>query len=91
MTNVDSLSHFVTSHDTYFDSPFINDDKFVLLVKCCLYVCSSQGVVYLVDEATGGLEVSHRMILSDRDYGGSPGPVGKFEFISVFFYYYYLW
>ncbi|XP_045104693.1 guanine nucleotide exchange factor subunit Rich-like isoform X1 [Portunus trituberculatus] len=37
---------------------------------------NSQGVVYLVDEATGGLEVSHRMILSDRDYGGSPGPVG---------------
>lgn len=38
---------------------------------------SSQGVVYLVDEATGGLEVSHRMVLSDRDYGGSPGPVGE--------------
>lgn len=37
---------------------------------------NSQGVVYLVDEATGGLEVSHRMVLSDRDYGGSPGPVG---------------
>ncbi|XP_042224656.1 guanine nucleotide exchange factor subunit Rich-like isoform X2 [Homarus americanus] len=37
---------------------------------------NSQGVVYMVDEATGGLEVSHRMILSDRDYGGSPGPVG---------------
>ncbi|XP_069939686.1 guanine nucleotide exchange factor subunit Rich isoform X2 [Cherax quadricarinatus] len=36
---------------------------------------NSQGVVYTVDEATGGLEVSHRMILSDRDYGGSPGAV----------------
>ncbi|XP_071528782.1 guanine nucleotide exchange factor subunit Rich isoform X3 [Panulirus ornatus] len=37
---------------------------------------NSQGVVYMVDEATGGLEVSHKMILSDRDYGGFPGPVG---------------
>ncbi|XP_066965067.1 guanine nucleotide exchange factor subunit Rich isoform X3 [Macrobrachium rosenbergii] len=37
---------------------------------------NSQGVVYLVDEATGGLEVSHRMILSSRDYAGSLGPVG---------------
>ncbi|XP_069159265.1 guanine nucleotide exchange factor subunit Rich isoform X3 [Procambarus clarkii] len=36
---------------------------------------NSQGVVYMVDEATGGLEVSHRMILSNRDYGGSPGSV----------------
>ena len=31
----------------------------------------------MVDEGTGGLEVSHRLILSDRDYSGSPGAVGK--------------
>ncbi|KAK7086565.1 WD40 repeat protein [Halocaridina rubra] len=37
---------------------------------------NSQGVVYLVDEATGGLEVSHRMILSSRDYAGCLGSVG---------------
>ncbi|XP_042872511.1 guanine nucleotide exchange factor subunit Rich-like isoform X2 [Penaeus japonicus] len=37
---------------------------------------NSQGVVYTVDEATGGLEVSHRLILSSRDFAGSPGPVG---------------
>lgn len=34
--------------------------------------------MYMVDEATGGLEVSHRLILSDRDYGGSPGSVGQY-------------
>lgn len=38
---------------------------------------SSQGVVYTVDEATGGLEVSHRLVLSSRDFAGSPGPVGE--------------
>ncbi|CAL4122714.1 unnamed protein product [Meganyctiphanes norvegica] len=37
---------------------------------------SGEGIVYTVDEATGGLEASHRMVLSSRDYAGNPGPVG---------------
>lgn len=32
----------------------------------------------MVDEATGGLEVCHRLILSSKDFAGHPGPVGKF-------------
>uniref|UniRef100_A0A6A7GA69 Guanine nucleotide exchange factor subunit Rich-like n=2 Tax=Hirondellea gigas TaxID=1518452 RepID=A0A6A7GA69_9CRUS len=35
-----------------------------------------EGVVYQVDEATGGLEVTHKLALSSRDYAGEPGPVG---------------
>ncbi|KAL7631863.1 UNVERIFIED_CONTAM: hypothetical protein RMT77_017834 [Armadillidium vulgare] len=37
---------------------------------------NSQGVVMMVDEATGGLEVCHRLILSSKDFVGHPGPVG---------------
>jgi len=36
---------------------------------------SSQAVVYCIDESTGGLEVSHYIILSTKDYPGSPGCV----------------
>ena len=36
---------------------------------------NSQGVVYAVDEMTGGLTISHRLILPTRDYPGNPGPV----------------
>ncbi|XP_076060554.1 guanine nucleotide exchange factor subunit Rich isoform X2 [Oratosquilla oratoria] len=40
---------------------------------------NAQGIVYTVDEATGGLQVSHTLLLSDRDYSGSPGPVGHMK------------
>nr|CAD7459159.1 unnamed protein product [Timema tahoe] len=36
---------------------------------------NSQGVVYCIDESTGGLEVSHHIVLSSKDYPGSPGLV----------------
>ena len=36
---------------------------------------NSQGVVYAVDEMTGGLTVSHKLVLPTRDYPGNPGPV----------------
>ena len=36
---------------------------------------NSQGIVYCVDEMTGGLTVSHRLILPTRDYPGNPGPI----------------
>lgn len=36
---------------------------------------SSQGVVYCIDESTGGLEISHQMILLSKDYPGEPGGV----------------
>jgi hypothetical protein len=36
---------------------------------------NSQGIVYSIDDATGGLEVSHRLLLPTRDYPGCPGPV----------------
>ena len=36
---------------------------------------NSHGVVYAVDEMTGGLTVSHRLVLPTRDYPGNPGPV----------------
>ncbi|XP_012281300.1 guanine nucleotide exchange factor subunit Rich [Orussus abietinus] len=36
---------------------------------------NSEGVVYYVDETTGGLEVSHSLSLSSKDYPGRPGSV----------------
>ena len=38
--------------------------------------------MYQIDEATGGLEVTHRLALSSRDFAGDPGPVGRlFPFV----------
>ncbi|XP_048483589.1 guanine nucleotide exchange factor subunit Rich [Plutella xylostella] len=36
---------------------------------------NSQVDVFTIDEATGGLELSHTMVLSSRDFPGDPGPV----------------
>ena len=36
---------------------------------------NSEGVVYSIDETTGGLEISHRLVLPTKDYPGCPGPV----------------
>jgi len=36
---------------------------------------NSQGIVYSIDETTGGLEISHRLVLPTKDYPGCPGPV----------------
>ena len=47
-----------------------------------LNICGS-GIVYTVDDATGGLRTSHRMELSCRDYAGNPGPVGELLLIVV--------
>ena len=31
--------------------------------------------MYSIDESTGGLEISHRLVLPTKDYPGCPGPV----------------
>jgi len=36
---------------------------------------NSHGIVFCIDESTGGLELSHRLALPTRDYPGCPGPV----------------
>ncbi|KAL0278915.1 UNVERIFIED_CONTAM: hypothetical protein PYX00_000593 [Menopon gallinae] len=36
---------------------------------------NSQGIVYSIDESTGALEISHQLILSNKDYPGEPGGV----------------
>ena len=38
-------------------------------------IFSSEGIVYNVDDITGGLVISHRLRLPTRDYPGCPGPV----------------
>ena len=38
------------------------------IVSC--YFCSSEGVVYAIDEITGALQVSHRLNISSKDYPG---------------------
>ena len=40
---------------------------------------NSHGVVYGIDETTGGLELSHRLSLPTRDYPGNPGKIDQSE------------
>lgn len=51
----------------------------LFLYLCYLYLLSfcfsSHCVVYCVDEVTGGLEISHQVVLSSKDFPGAPGAV----------------
>lgn len=40
---------------------------------------SSQAVVYVIDDVTGGLEISHTIVLSAKDFPGSPGHVREMK------------
>ncbi|GAB0091936.1 WD40/YVTN repeat-like-containing domain superfamily [Sergentomyia squamirostris] len=40
---------------------------------------NSQAVVYTIDDLTGGLELSHTLILSAKDFPGSPGAVRELK------------
>lgn len=44
-----------------------------------LLLFSSQAVVYTIDDLTGGLEMSHALILSAKDFPGSPGAVREMK------------
>lgn len=52
-----------------------NKIKFCSLTYLDFIVSSSQAVVCCVDETTGGLEVTHQLVLSSKDYPGCPGKV----------------
>lgn len=43
---------------------------------------SSQAAIYTIDELTGGLELSHKLLLSAKDYPGAPGPVREMKWTS---------
>lgn len=47
--------------------------------KICLVYFSSQAAVYTIDDITGGLELSHTMLLSAKDFPGSPGYVREMK------------
>lgn len=38
-----------------------------------------QANVYIIDDLTGGLELSHQMTLSSKDFPGSPGYVREMK------------
>lgn len=40
---------------------------------------SSQAAVYIIDDLTGGLELSHTIELSAKDFPGSPGSVREMK------------
>lgn len=40
---------------------------------------SSHAVVYVIDDVTGGLEISHTIVLSAKDFPGSPGYVREMK------------
>uniref|UniRef100_A0A7G3B864 Protein RIC1 homolog n=1 Tax=Lutzomyia longipalpis TaxID=7200 RepID=A0A7G3B864_LUTLO len=40
---------------------------------------NSQAVVYTIDDVTGGLELSHALVLSPKDFPGSPGAVREMK------------
>jgi hypothetical protein len=42
--------------------------------------------VYSIDESTGGLEISHRLILPTKDYPGCPGPVTGLRYLYIIVY-----
>ena len=39
------------------------------------FTFSSQGAVFGIDEMSGGLALSHKLVLKTRDYPGNPGEV----------------
>lgn len=43
---------------------------------------SSQAVVYTIDDLTGGLELSHSLLLSAKDYPGATGAVREMRWTS---------
>jgi hypothetical protein len=47
--------------------------KFVIIILIAFR--SSEGVVYSVDETSGALVVSHRLVLSEKNYSGASKPV----------------
>lgn len=44
-----------------------------------LWFYSSQAAVYIIDDLTGGLELSHTIELSAKDFPGSPGSVREMK------------
>lgn len=50
----------------------------LLLMKISV-ILSSQAAVYIIDEMTGGLELSHTIELSAKDFPGSPGSVREMK------------
>lgn len=55
-----------------------------LLIYFPLQNFSSQVDVFTIDEATGGLELSHTMVLSSKDFPGDPGPVKCMRYFIIF-------
>lgn len=43
------------------------------------WIFSSQAAVYIIDDLTGGLELSHTIELSAKDFPGSPGYVREMK------------
>lgn len=40
---------------------------------------NSQANMFVIDDLTGGLELSHRLVLSAKDFPGSPGHVSELK------------
>lgn len=51
----------------------------ILIANLCLLIVSSQAAVYIIDDLTGGLELSHTIELSAKDFPGSPGSVREMK------------
>lgn len=51
---------------------------FILHLNCMNHF-SSQAAVYIIDDLTGGLEISHTIVLSAKDFPGSPGSVREMK------------
>lgn len=49
-------------------------------LNCTIFIAfSSHAVVYVIDDVTGGLEISHTIVLSAKDFPGSPGYVREMK------------
>ncbi|KAI5636109.1 guanine nucleotide exchange factor subunit Rich [Phthorimaea operculella] len=73
------LSHtmVLSSKDFPGDPGPVKCMRFVLHIhiKTASHNTAAQDIYITIDEVTGGLELSHTMVLSSKDFPGDPGPV----------------
>lgn len=58
---------FIVASDAYNDKIYFSHNR------------SSHAAVYVIDDLTGGLELSHTIVLSAKDFPGSPGHVREMK------------
>ena len=64
---LDILIDFAKEFLLYFPVAF----KWFIVIVLPVFPCSGEGIVFTLDELTGALVVSHKLIVSSRDFPGT--------------------